>query len=81
MYAIMIDGLLYPAERHLFLDDIQVYNPTPEQYAAAGYKPVIFVDPPLVADGYYNEMGWRDDGETITQTWTMLVIPSSTPAS
>ena len=76
MYAMIIDNMLHPAPRHLFIGDIQVFNPTHEQYADMGYKPVRLTNMPDAPEGYYNEVGWQDTGDEIVQTWATLIIPT-----
>ena len=45
IFARLINGVLTLAPTVLTVDGVRVYNPTPEQYAADGWKPVTEGDP------------------------------------
>ena len=74
-YAKLIDGNLVYAPRKLPVGETVVYNPTPEMLTDAGYKPVVYTDPPVVEPGYEAVYGWVDDGDEIRQVWTVVTIP------
>lgn len=74
-YAKLIDGNLIFAPRKLPVGDAVVYNPTPEMLTEAGYKPVVYTDPPVVAEGYMAVPGWEEQADEIVQTWTVELAP------
>ena len=75
MYGKLIDGILHPAPRKLRLEDCTSYNPTPAQLEAAGYKPVVYTDPPEEPEGYYAEAYWTETAGEITQAWRLVELP------
>ena len=75
MYAKLIDGALQIAPKKLPGDGTIVYNPPAEMYAAQGWKPVQYTDPPEAPSGYYYESGWEETAEAIVQTWTLTPLP------
>lgn len=67
MYAKLKSGYLFSATERF---------PTKEDYIAAGYKPVSFVNQPDDhPSGYYYESGWEEQTDTIVQTWTLTPLP------
>lgn len=66
MFAKLTEGFIRSAK--------EKYN-SPEEYLAAGYKPVTFIDPPEAPSGYYYESGWEEQAEAIVQTWTLTPLP------
>lgn len=79
MYAKLIDNIFIPAPRKLKYPDAVVYNPTPEQLAAAGFKPVTYTDPPEEPEGYYAEAYWTETEEAIVQAWRLAELPPEEP--
>lgn len=79
MYAILENGVLCPAPRKLEGEDVVIYNPTPEQLTAAGYKPVTYTDPPEEPEGYYAEAYWTETEEAIVQAWRLAELPPEEP--
>ena len=77
IYAKLIDGNLVYAPRKLPVGNFVVYNPTPEMLTDAGYKPVHYTDPPVVAEGYVAVPGWEEQAEEIVQIWTVELAPVS----
>ena len=75
MYAKLIDGALQIAPKKLPGDGTIVYNPPAEMYAAQGWKPVQYTDPPEAPSGYYYESGWEETADAIVQTWTLTPLP------
>lgn len=75
MYAKLERGALIPAPKMLHIGSDNVWNPTGEQYVAAGYKPVEFTEMPEAPEGYYYESGWEEQETAIVQTWTMVELP------
>ncbi len=78
-YAKFINGNIQYAPRKLVFEDVTVYNPAPEQLAAAGYKPVRFTAPPEEPEGYYAEAYWTETAEAITQEWRLVELPPEEP--
>ena len=76
MYAKLIDGCLYPAQKRETIDNCVVFNPTGEQLATLGYLPVVFIeqpdDPP---SGYTYEFHWEEQDNEIVQTWELVELP------
>jgi len=75
MYAKLIDGALHIAPKKLSGDGVIVYNPPAEMYAAQGWKPVEFVDPPEAPEGFNYESGWEEQTDAIMQVWTLVPLP------
>jgi len=75
MYAKLIDGNLHIAPRKLPGDGVIVYNPPAEMYAAQGWKPVQYTDPPEAPEGYYYESGWEEQTDAIVLTWALVPLP------
>lgn len=75
MYGTLTNGNLSPAPLRIILDGWQILNPTPEQLAAAGYKPVVYTDTPVAPDGYYAEAYWTETEEAIVQVWRLEELP------
>ena len=79
MYGKLIDGVLHRAPRMLHIGSNNVWNPTADQYAAAGYKPVEYTEVPEVPDGFYYESGWEERENVIVQIWTLVELPPDIP--
>lgn len=75
MYGKLIDGNLRIAPKMLHIGSDNVWNPTGEQYVAAGYKPVEFTEMPEAPEGYTYESGWEEQETAIVQTWTPVELP------
>lgn len=75
MYGKLIGGNLRIAPKMLHIGSNNVWNPTEEQYNAAGYKPVEFTEMPEAPEGYYYESGWEEQETAIVQTWTLVELP------
>lgn len=74
-YAKLINNQLQFAPRKLPVGDFVVYNPTAEMLIADGYKPVVYTDPPVVAEGFVAVPGWEEQAEKIVQIWTVEQVP------
>ena len=79
MYGKLIDGVLHRAPRMLHIGSNNVWNPTADQYAAAGYKPVEYTEVPEVPDGFYYESGWEERENVIVQIRTLVELPPDIP--
>lgn len=77
MHAKLIDGKFVPAPRKLTIDGTLVYNPTPEQFKAQGYKPLQESKHGTAPEGMVYAPRYEDTGESIKQTWALEVIPAS----
>lgn len=75
MYAKLVDGNLVFAPKCFPVGAINVWNPTPEMLETAGYKPVIFVDPPEPREGYSYESVWEEQDDEIVQVWIEQEMP------
>lgn len=70
-YAKLEGEIMRRAPYMLFIDGLEVWYPTDEQYLEHGYKPVTFTDEPEAPEGYYYEPGWEEQTDAIVQTWTL----------
>ena len=75
MYGTLSNGNLIPAPRRIVLGEWQIINPTDEQYAEAGYLPVIHTDPPEAPEGFCPVSGWEEQGGEIVQVWHLEELP------
>ena len=50
-------------------------NPTAEQYAEAGYLPVVYSPLPEAPEGYHYEDGFEPDEGAIRQVWQLVEDP------
>lgn len=74
-YGKLIDGNLVLAPNPIIIGDRQIGNPPGEVYAEQGYKPVVYTDPPVVAEGFVAVPGWEENPFEIVQTWTIEQVP------
>ena len=74
-FAKLIDGNLVLAPRKLPMGEYVVYNPSTEQLIADEYKPVVYTEPPVVAEGFVAVPGWEENPFEIVQTWTVEQVP------
>lgn len=72
MYAKIENGVLKYAPKTVFLDGVQVTNPTHDMLIGAGYLPVQYTDPPAVDDGYYAAPRWTQTETAIVQEWDVV---------
>lgn len=77
-YAKLINDNLSIAPRRLTIDGCVVFNPTDEQYEAAGYLPVRYTDAPVAPEGYYPVSGWEEQDGEIVQVWHFEPNPEPT---
>ena len=75
IYGKLTDNELQFAPNKLNGDGVVVYNPPSEMYAAQGWKPVVFTEPPEAPSGYYYESSWEEQDDAIVQTWTLVELP------
>ena len=75
MYGYLENETLHRAPNPLDVEDTRVWNPSNEQYEAAGYKKIIFTDPPETEPGYHAESGWEEQGDRIVQVWAVVKDP------
>ena len=75
MYGYLENGELRRAPNPMVIGDTRVWNPTNEQYETAGYKKVVFTDPPETEEGYHAESGWEERGDEIIRAWTIVEDP------
>lgn len=79
MYGKLIDGNLRIAPKMLHIGSNNVWNPTADQYAADGYKPVEYTEMPEAPDGYTYKPGWEEQENVIVQIWTLVELPPDIP--
>ena len=72
MYGKLINGALQLAPKKIKQGDSITYNPTAETLEALGYKPIVYTEQPQTEIGYTAECSWIDEGEQITQVWTVV---------
>lgn len=77
-YGTTKNGNLILAPRKLEGEDVVIYNPTPEQLSAAGYKPVVYTDTPEAPEGYYAEAYWEEQDGEIIEVWAFVPNPEPT---
>lgn len=65
IFAKIIDGVLTIAPTVLTVDGRRIYNPTPEQYATQGWKPVTEGDPLPDKEFYTQKQTYTDTGDAI----------------
>ena len=81
MYAKLAGGRLIRAPKMMDVEGTHVYNPTPAQLTAAGYKPVTYTDAPEAPEGWYADPGWAEQADAIIQTWTLRELPPEEPTA
>ena len=75
MYGYLENEELHRAPNPMLIEDTRVWNPTNEQYETAGYKRVVFTDPPETEPGYHAEDSWEEQEDEIVQVWTVVKDP------
>lgn len=78
IYGKLINGSLTIAPRRMTIDGCVVFNPTDEQYEAAGYLPVIYTPAPEAPEGYYAEPHWEEQDGEIVEVWEFAPNPEPT---
>lgn len=78
-YGKLINDTLTLASRRLTIDGCVVFNPTDEQYEAAGYLPVIYTPEPEAPEGYYAKPHWEEQNNEIIEVWAFEPNPEPTP--
>ena len=79
-YGKLINGELILAPRKLVGEETTTYNPTPEMLESAGYKPVVYTNPPVVEEGYVAVAGWVEENDEIVETWQVVEAPDEIEA-
>ena len=79
-YAKLINNQLVLAPNPIRVDGNYIGNPPAEIYAAEGYKPVRYTEPPETEEGYIAVPGWTETEEDIVQTWTVETEPDEVDA-
>ena len=74
-YAKLTNNQLVLAPNPIIVGDRQIGNPPGEVYIEQGYKPVVYTDPPVVAEGFVAVPGWEEQAEEIVQVWTVEQVP------
>jgi hypothetical protein len=79
-YGTLIDNQLHPAPRAVRVGGAVVCNPTPAQYEAAGYLPVVDERPPC-EEGYHAvATGWETRDGAIRRVYEAVQDPPPTLA-
>ena len=78
MYGKLINNNLTIASRRLTIDGCVIFNPTGEQYEAAGFLPVIYTDAPEAPEGYYAVAQWEEQDGEIVEVWEVVSVPEPT---
>lgn len=82
-HGTLIDGAPVMAPNPLHVDGYFVYNPMDEQYAAAGYLPIVETPYPETPEGEepkYYEASWEEQEGRIVRVWTEAELPEPVPA-
>lgn len=74
-YGKFEDGSFIFAPAKLTVGGVTIYNPTDEILLAAGFKPMIYSDPPDAPDGYYYDNEWEERENEIVQMWHLVELP------
>ena len=74
-YAKLIEGEIVFAPNPILVGENYIGNPPGSVYEDAGYKPVVYTDPPTVEPGYIAVPGWEDEGDEIVQVWSIEEEP------
>lgn len=75
MYAKLIDGMLVFAPNKLPVGNTIVWNPTSEMLLEAGYKLMVYADPPDPPEGYDYEFYYEEEKYEIHQYYTLVELP------
>ena len=78
MYGKIINNEFYGAPNKLNENGMVIWNPPTEIYLKQGWKFVEFNDPvnePPI--GYYYEMIWKENENTIVQEWVLTPLPDN----
>lgn len=69
MYKLINGMLVKFKERYIKMNGKIYANPTDEQLAAAGYKPLVLTDMPEDREGYYAVDSYEENENEIVQVW------------
>lgn len=81
-YGILKDHTLVMAPNPLYAETDQIYNPADEQYAAAGYLPIIDKPYPVTEEDEepkYYTASWEEQDGRIVRVWTETQPPEPVP--
>lgn len=81
-YGILKDGTPVMAPNPLHAEGYQIYNPTAEQYIAAGCLPIIETPYPAAEEGAepkYYTAAWEEQAGQIVRVWTETQPPEPVP--
>ena len=74
-FAKLIDGEIVFAPNPILVGENYIGNPPGSVYEDAGFKPVVYTDPPTVEPGYIAVPDWEDEGDEIVQVWSIEEEP------
>lgn len=80
-YGTLSDGVLTYAPNPLHVEGFYIHNPADEQYAAAGYLPIIDTPYPEPVEGEekYYVSSWEEQEGQIVRVWTETDPPAPVP--
>lgn len=68
-YCKLIEGRLVYAPKKITYNNTTVYNPTGEQLAEQGWKPLVIEEMPEPREGYHFEPEYTETAESIIESW------------
>ena len=71
IYGKLIDGELVYAPNPILVGGNYIGNPPAEVCEGAGYKEVVYTNPPVVEEGYIAVPGWQEEDDEIVQVWNI----------
>ena len=75
LYAKIINNKIQFAPRHITIGTNNIWNASSDIMLSLGWKSVILTQMPAPPEGYYYELEWEEDENTIIQTWILKEIP------
>lgn len=72
MFAKIINGEIYFAQRIIKVGDDTIVHPTQKQLEQLGYLPVQFTEQPASIEGYCYEPTWEEKNGVILQGWNLV---------
>lgn len=78
IYGKLVNNNFTVAPHRLTIAGCVVFNPTDEQYEAAGYLPVIYTPAPEAPEGYYAVAHWEEQDGEIVEVWEFAPNPEPT---
>lgn len=76
MYGKIEDNKLIAAPSRIVLGNVQIFNPSDAQYEQAGYKELIYSNPPEYKPGFQLVQSWIEEDNSIVQSWEYAPVSS-----